>query len=370
MRNYYKNPLKIREYPIFEDIYHYYIERNFTKTQCMTIFNVSRNKLEAILTYYKLVKTKEMKRIAYENYNLLKYGVKNVALLKSSQEKMKKTMLERYGVENIGKRKETVEKRKKTCLNKYGVDNPAKVERFQEKARETNISKYGVNYVTQNKIIRQKQLNTMQERYGVLYPYQNKSCVEKAKQTNLEKYGVDNAMKSSTFKSKLSEQIQNRYGVDNIMKLDEFKKKVRNTQKKNFSFGKSKEEDYIYQCLVQKYPKTKRQYYSDVYPFACDFYIPEIDLYMEYQGYGCHGKAPYNPKNIKHQRKLETWKRKAQEVNYKCKLKEQYSAWIKIWTVKDPEKRKVAKKNNLNWIEFFSLKEFEEWWNKHNETKT
>ena len=35
MRNYYKEPLKAKEYPTFEDIYHYYIERN-----CMTIFNV------------------------------------------------------------------------------------------------------------------------------------------------------------------------------------------------------------------------------------------------------------------------------------------------------------------------------------------
>ena len=30
---------------------------------------------------------------------------------------------------------------------------------------------------------------------------------------------------------------------------------------------------------------------------------------------------------------------------------------------KDPLKRKTAKENNLNWIEFFSMKEFENWYN-------
>ena len=38
-----------------------------------------------------------------------------------------------------------------------------------------------------------------------------------------------------------------------------------------------------------------------------------------------------------------------------------YLAAINVWTARDPLKRKTARKNNLNWIEFFTIKEFENW---------
>ena len=57
---------------------------------------------------------------------------------------------------------------------------------------------------------------------------------------------------------------------------------------------------------------------------------------------------------------------KYEEINYKGEKKKQYKDYIKTWTVKDPEKRKTAKKNNLNWLEFFTLKEFDQWFNAFN----
>lgn len=35
-----------------------------------------------------------------------------------------------------------------------------------------------------------------------------------------------------------------------------------------------------------------------------------------------------------------------------------------MWTKNDVRKRKAAKKNNLNWIEFFTMDEFMSWFEK------
>lgn len=128
------------------------------------------------------------------------------------------------------------------------------------------------------------------------------------------------------------------------------------TKRKNNSFNISKPEEAIYQLLNNKFfNQIKRQYMSDKYPFACDFYIPKLDLYIEYQGLWTHGGEPYNPNNIKHQEKLEKWKNSNSDF---------YNNAINVWTISDPLKRETAKKNNLNWIEFFTMDQFMEWYNK------
>ena len=75
-----------------------------------------------------------------------------------------------------------------------------------------------------------------------------------------------------------------------------------------------------------------------------------------------HGKqnrvniyGPYDQNNPEHQEVLKKWKQKA--INSK-----QYEYAIRVWTVRDPLKRKTAKDNDLNWIEFFTIEEFEEWY--------
>ena len=41
-----------------------------------------------------------------------------------------------------------------------------------------------------------------------------------------------------------------------------------------------------------------------------------------------------------------------------------YETAINVWTNRDVKKREYAKNNTLNWIEFFSLEEFENWFYK------
>lgn len=120
------------------------------------------------------------------------------------------------------------------------------------------------------------------------------------------------------------------------------------------SFSKSKPEESIYRILISRFPETRRQYKSDLYPFNCDFYIPEIDTYVEYQGNWTHGNEPFisTPKQLEI---LEYWKSK--NTPY-------YNTAILDWTERDVLKRETAKKNKLNWIEFFNMKQFNEWFER------
>lgn len=58
--------------------------------------------------------------------------------------------------------------------------------------------------------------------------------------------------------------------------------------------------------LKEKFNNVKRNYKSELYPFHCDFYIPEKDLYIEYQGHPGHGNEPFDEQNSYHKQILET----------------------------------------------------------------
>lgn len=180
------------------------------------------------------------------------------------------------------------------------------------------------------------------ERYGVANPFKNEKILEKIKKTNLKRYGHEK-ISCTTHVRKIRAEKQKQTNEKSFK-----------TKKKNGTLGnKSKQEDLIYIHLIQKFKNVKRQYKSNTYPFACDFYIPELDLYIEYQGNWTHGlKAFDNSKNDNS--KLLYWQEKAKTSNY-------YKVAIKTWTITDPLKRKTAKKNNLNRIEFFTMDEFKTW---------
>ena len=101
--------------------------------------------------------------------------------------------------------------------------------------------------------------------------------------------------------------------------------------------------------LCDKYDSSDiiRQYSENRYPFNCDFYIKSIDTFIELQGMWTHGGHPYNPNSIKDQVKLQQWQSKSNNGS------RFYKNAIKVWTVSDPNKRKIAKENHLNYIEVF-----------------
>ena len=130
---------------------------------------------------------------------------------------------------------------------------------------------------------------------------------------------------------------------------------------KNKSFNTSKQENLIYKLLKEKFSDTKQCYRDKRYPFNCDFYIPSLDLFIEYQGTWTHGNEPF--KGLPHQWNIiNNWNDKSKEINFNGVKKEYYKNGIYTWLVSDVVKRTTARLNKLNWLEFFNINDFLNWY--------
>ena len=305
-------------------------------------------------------KTKESKEKIKQTC-LEKYGVEYFWQSDECKEKIKQTCLEKYGVDSPLKSEKIRNKGKQTCLEKYGVDNPAKLEENKEKVKQTCLKKYGTISTTQCKEIRDKIKQSCLEKYGVDNPAKLEENKEKVKQTCLKKYGGLAPICDPNIKNQIKQTCLEKYGVDNygkslkhkinmstIMSSDEMQEHRYNIMTKNHSFNTSKPEEELYLYIKEKFPSVKRQYKDKLrYPYNCDFYIPELDYFIELQGYYTHNTHPYNPNSILDQVLVERYK---ERYGPKCQA-------ITIWTLKDPEKRDCAKRNHLNFKEIWNLEE-------------
>lgn len=220
---------------------------------------------------------------------------------------------------------------------------------------ENNLKKYGVSCTLELKDVKKKSRITCLKKYGTEYATQNKEIYAKIIQTNLNKYGVKSTSQVDSFIQKRKLTCLKKYGYDNAVKNKEIQKKIFMTKKANNSFNTSKPEKEIYKLLLQKFPNTQYQYKSSLYPFYCDFYIPERDLYIEYQGFWHHNKHPFDINNKMDIETLNLWK-----IN--SKTRKAFNKAINVWTERDPLKRQTAKDNGLNWLEFFNLNDFLIWY--------
>ena len=240
-------------------------------------------------------------------------------------ENIKKTKSERYGDENFN----NSEKIRQTCTQRYGVYNYSLTEEFIEKSHETKKRKYGnPKFVNTD-----KRKQTCLERYGVGSFTQTQEFKDKSKQTCLEKYGIDAYQKTKEF----SDIIRT--------KLDIIQQKIYKTKKQNKTFNSSSIEKQFEEYLKENNINYKTQYKSELYPFNCDFYFPDLDLYLEINAHWTHGGHPFNNTNKDDLLLLEQWKSKNTKF---------YDIAINTWTVRDVLKRETAKKNNLNYIEVFT----------------
>lgn len=146
---------------------------------------------------------------------------------------------------------------------------------------------------------------------------------EKARKTNLERYGV--------------EYYNNR-------------DKELETKRKNNSFNTSKPEVNYYNNLCEKYNSynIKRNYKSDEYPFRCDFYIIPENLYIELNLHWTHGGRPFDPNDEDCQKQLAVWQEKAKTSKF-------FENAIQTWTIRDVEKQRIAKENNLNYKVIYKI---------------
>ena len=270
---------------------------------------------------------------------LERYGVENY----TNPEKRKQTNIERYGVDCYTKTDEYIEKSKNTYIQKYGTDNFTKTEEYKIKREQISLEKYGVTDYSKSDIVIDNIKKSKIKNHGTT-SYVN---LEKAKQTCLERYGVDSYSKTEEYIQKIKQTNIERYGVDCYTKTEEYKIRSYKTKKQNNTFNSSKIEKQFEEYLKENNINYKTQYKSELYPFFCDFYLPDNDLYLEINAHWTHGGHPFDSTNNEDQLKLEMWKQK--RTNF-------YDNAIEIWTKRDVLKRETAKKNNLNYIEVFSNK--------------
>ena len=279
--------------------------------------------------------------------NLDRYGCTCTVHNPVIQEKVKQTNLKKYGVENPFASKDIQGKIKQTMLDKYGEDNPMHIDSIKEKIKQTNLDRYGVENVFLSDEFQNKAKQTMLDKYGEEKALRIKEFKDKAEQTMLDKYGVKYASKLKKFQDKAEQTMLDKYGVKHYAQTDEYKVKNYNTKKKNKSFSSSQIEKDFKKWLDDNGINYKYQYRSNIYPFVCDFYFPNKNLYLEIQGYWGHGGHPFNPNNEDDIKTLLKWERKNTKLYENC---------IETWTFRDPMKRQWAKEHNLNWVEVFSIK--------------
>ena len=283
--------------------------------------------------------------------------------IKESLYRLKNNIIEKPRCKNCGKKLEFKNnKYSDYCCNKCMVES----EETKHKRKQTCLHKYGDK--TYNNI--DKRINTCMSKYGTKHYVQCDDFKEKYKHTCIKKYGVDNSFKSKEIINKIlqhknkeetykhvRETTLKRYGVKSVLCLKhirdkrytaESKQREYETKRKNSTFNSSKTEDISYNIISEKYPNVVRQYNCDEYPFACDFYIPDLNVFIECQYGWTHGKHPYNKNNIEDINIVEKWKTK--NTKY-------YNNAINTWTNRDVLKRSVAKENKLKYIEVWNIEE-------------
>ena len=302
----------------------FYTVEGKTVKELQEIFYCSKSKVERLLKGIK--RPKKFRQLQTQKTCREKYGVDNISQLQTTKDKVKKTCEERYGKDKMIGSKDFRDRTAKVL----GVENASQLESVKEKVRHTVKERYGVENISQLQETKEKVKTTCKEKYGTDYFTQTQDYTVKSAITCQEKYGVNNYSQSKQFKELYTNED---FVKDLVHKMHE-------TKKRNGSYGKSKEEDRLYKKIKSKYPDVIRQYSDYRYPFLCDFYIPSLDLFIEYQGHIRHGKEPFNPENPEHIKRMNFLISKANTSKY-------YKDMLKCWTILDPEKRRIAKENNL-----------------------
>ena len=249
-------------------------------------------------------------------------------------------ILKHYNIKKPGNKRGELST--KGCIQKYGSRRAICLKEYQEKSKQTCLEKYGYEYSLQVPEIKEKSKNTLIDRYGVDHIFKSREVREHEKQTWLKKYGVDNPFKSDSIKEKIKNYYLINYGCSHSEYV--FKK-----MKENNSYGKSRDEEYFYEKLLEifKEEEIERQYRSNTYPFHCDFYILPLDTYIELNCNWTHGPHKFNKNSSDDLELLTLWEEKAKTSKY-------YEVAINVWTVLDVLKYEIAKKNNLKYFTLYT----------------
>ena len=238
----------------------------------------------------------------------------------------------------------------KTCGRKCVLHNPETI----AKIKNTTLERYGTEHAMRSDMIKNKRDETCMKKYGVRNPLASKEIRKNIEETCIKKYGTSNPMCNKDVLEKRTRHNFAKYGVSNPMKVNTICDKMIESKIKNGTVNSSKPEDRCYEYLLDYFPEVIRQYKEKRYPYRCDFYIPVNDMFLECNFYWTHQYVEFDPSNEDHQKKLEYMKERGKTSKF-------FRNGTKIWSELDPQKKELAKKNNLNWKSFYSEDDFKTW---------
>ncbi len=246
------------------------------------------------------------------------------------QEKCKATCLKNIGVERPFQSEEIREKANKSFIKNHGQqkmqipremwkkehndENPFQDIKIKQKCRKTTFEKYGVLYASQNENIKKQILEsgikTNLSRYGVASTLSDFNTREKIKKTILKKYGVENFSQKELTKEALEILLNKNLfelnlqtlGVSGLAKLlNVYENTIyKRHHKYNLNIIQSQVSSYeieIETWLTLNNIQFERNTRKIISPLELDFYLPEYNMAIEFNGLYWHSESIKNDKN-------------------------------------------------------------------------
>ena len=302
-------------------------------------YNNKNKYIETCLEKYGVVNAYQVKEIREKHQDNMKqkYGVKHPTQINFVKDKIR----EKWYSKTKEEKEQINIKRKEIMQLKYGVDHQMNLEYVKNKIKETNLKLYG----DKNYNNREKAKETNLKKYGVEYPAQSSEIFNKVKKTNLERYGVEYTTLSKDFKFKSEQTNINRYGNKCANSSDIIKSRIYKNRYDRFFIDdrlkgkiipafyeayKGVKFKYKWKCTVCGnefydhllngrvprccicYPKLAGTSHYEteisewltslnisytqnnrtlIYPLELDFYIPQHNLAIEFDGLYWHSEA-------------------------------------------------------------------------------
>lgn len=249
-------------------------------------------------------------------------GITHPMKSKEVQAKLEATVEKRYGSKNIRSSEYFKNKMKEHFQNKYGTDNPLQAEEVKEKIKQTNLDKYGAENVFASDYGKNKIKETMLDKYGVEHALQDKKLLDKAQSTTLDRFGTLHAAQNDKIKEKMkSTKIKNDEifcKENNCTSIQDLNLKyprlsvqegnIETTYARRFVYVNNNDIDIL--LKIDKHLQKEENQYNSIfekeisnwlvndlkiedlqintrkviYPFEIDFYIPDKQLALEFNG--------------------------------------------------------------------------------------
>lgn len=181
--------------------------------------------------------------------------------------------------------KQKSEKTKKTCLEKYGKSSFFSTEHFRQKSKETCMKKYGVEYISQNESIKKKCAETFLKNYPIDSTQRQKLFSDTGEKRKI----------CSERKKLIIEDFLNSCSVYNIsIKYGHSQKTIYDIIHEYGHSGKirtiSSYETFISNFLNELGISFIQNSRSIIKPYELDFYIPEYNVAIEFNGLWWHSE--------------------------------------------------------------------------------